>query len=519
MAIFKKEKKQLEKKEMDNKPQFPISNEDYLHKGLYQTVKENIDYLKIYQGECWDFSTDEFTLENNFQEIDVGLVHLAGMIDQRLLNKTVIDALNRNFSKAKKELPEGEERFRFFKTRVLTTTGIEEADTFGKVFNLLLSGDVILFIQGCSKCLVIGARMYQERAVEKPTTQITVMGSNDSFNENLLTNISLIRKRIKNPNLIFKLYIVGRETNTNVVLAYIKGLVDEGVLREVERRLLAAEIPEVTDANYLEVALRERQFSIFPKIFYSERPDTVANNILEGRVAILCDSSPEALIAPSVFVQFLHSTEDFHQKAFIASFFRILRTLGLIFSLFMPSVYILLILHHSELLPVNLLFSIAGQRILTPLPAYLELFAVMIAFDLLRESGTRMPTAIGTSLSFVGAIIIGQSSVEAGLISPIIVIVVALTGIGGLVIPNYKLNLAMTIVKYVLTIITAALGSFGFTLSLVILLTHLSSLRSFGADYFAPFAPLSKEGLKDSLIRMPLEKLRNKFRKQEQYPH
>lgn len=520
MAIFKKGKEnKKQKNQQGQKTQFPVSNDDYLKKELYATVRENIDYLKIYQGECWDFVTVKFTLENNHQEIDVGLAYLAGLVDQKLLNKTVIDALNRNFLKAKKELPEGEERFRFFKSKVLIAIGIDEAESFGKLFNALLSGDMIVFLEGCNKCLIVGARMYQERAVEKPTTQITVMGSNDSFNENLLTNLSLLRKRIKNPNLIFKNYILGKESNTNVVLAYIKGLVDENVLQEVEKRIQKAELPEVSDASYLEVALREKQFSIFPKIFYSERPDTVANNILEGRIAILCDSSPEALIAPSVFIQFLHSTEDFHQKAFIASFFRLLRTMGFLLSLFVPSLYILLIFHHSELLPVNLLFSVAGQRIQTPLPAYLELFTVMVAFDLLREAGTRMPTAIGTSLSFVGAIIIGQSSVDAGLISPIIVIIVALTGIGVLAIPNYKLNLATTITKYILAIISVAFGSFGFTLALVMLLVHLSSLRSFGVDYFAPFAPFSKEGLKDSLIRVHLENLRNKWRQKKQYPH
>jgi spore germination protein KA len=521
MALFNKNSKKEKNEKVENPEttKFPESNDDYLNRSLFSTVKENIDYLKAYQGECWDFVTGEFTLENNYQEINVGIVYLAGLVDQKLLNKTVIDAINRNFSKAKKSYEDEEERFKFFKTKVLTAIGVDETNMFSKLFNTLLSGDMILLIDGCSKCLIIGARLYQERPVEKPTTQITVMGSNDAFNENLLTNLSLIRKRIKNPNLIFKNYVIGKESNTNVVLMYIKGLVDENVLQEVEKRIKAIDIPEVIDASSLEVALREKQFSIFPKIFYSERPDTIAAQILEGRVAILCDSSPEALIAPSVFIQFLHSTEDFHQKAFIATFFRFLRLVGLILALFLPSFYILLILHHSELLPINLLFSAAGQRVITPLPAYLELFGVLIAFDLLRESGTRMPTALGTTISFVGSIIIGQSSVEAGLISPLIVIVAALTGIGSLVIPNYKLNLAVTIIKYIFTLVSSIFGFYGFTLSLIMLIIHFSSLRSFGADYFAPFAPFSKEGQKDALLRFPLDLLKNKRRKKEQYPH
>jgi spore germination protein KA len=520
MGLFKKKSKANDTAPVNYQlPSDTSSNDDYLHKNLFQTVKENLDYIRSYQGECWDFVSNDFTLENSYQEIDVALVYYAGMVDQNLLNKTVIDALGKNFLRAKKKLESSEEIFRFFKRKVLTAIGIDEAEQFGKLFNALLSGDMIVFLNGCNKCLIVGARMYQERAVEKPTTQISVMGSNDSFNENLLTNISLIRKRIKNPNLIVKNFVLGRESNTNVALVYIKGLVDENILKEVIRRIKASDMPEIVDSGYIENALKEKQFSIFPKIYYTERPDSTAANLFEGRVAILVDSSPDILIAPALFTQFLHSSEDFHQKAIIASFFRLLRFFGFILSLFLPGIYIILIVHQSELVPFKLLFSIAGQRILTPLPAYLELFLVLIAFDLLREAGTRMPTSLGATLSFVGAIIIGQSSVEAGLISPIIVIIATVTGIGTMMIPNYKLNITVTVIKYLFTIIATFFGFLGFTLSLIVLIVHLCSLRSFGIDYFNPFGPLSKSGMKDALIRAPLDTLRDKHRKREQFPH
>ncbi|NLD26696.1 MAG: spore germination protein, partial [Acholeplasmataceae bacterium] len=458
MGIFKKKQKDAVSFVNYSKPSDVESNDDYLYKNIFSTVKENLDYIKMYQGECWDFVSNEFTLENNFQEIEVALVYYAGLVDQNLLNKTVIDALGRNFQRAKKKLETSEDIYRFFKRKVLTTIGIDEAEQFGKLFNTMLSGDMIIFLNGCNKCLIVGARMYQERQVDKPTTQISVMGSNDSFNENLLTNVSLVRKRIKNPNLIVKNIILGKESNTNVAILYIKGLVDENILKEVIRRLKSTNMPEIVDSGYVENALREKQLSIFPKIYYTERPDSTVANLFEGRVAIFIDSSPDILIAPALFTQFLHSSEDFHQKAIIASFFRLLRFFGFSLSLFLPGLYIIFIVHQSELVPFKLLFGVAGQRILTPLPAYLELFLVMIAFDLLREAGTRMPTALGATLSFVGAIIIGQSSVEAGLISPIIVIVVTVTGIGTMLIPNYKLNITVTVIKYLFTIIATFFG-------------------------------------------------------------
>lgn len=519
MSIFKKKEKK-ENKSINYQPNSSEESvDDYLYKPLFFTIEENLSYIKKYQGDSWDFVIQEFTLENRYQEINISLLYYAGMVDQNLLNKTVIDALNKNFSKAPKLLEKGEMCFKYLKTKVLTAIGIDEAENFGMLFNKLLSGDMVILVEECNKCIIVGARQYQERAVEKPTTQITVMGSNDSFNENLLTTISLIRKRIKNPNLIVENFIIGKESNTDICLVYIKGLADENVLQKLKGRIKQAEIKGVVDIGFVENAIREKKFSIFPRLYYSERPDTTAANLFEGRIAICIDGTPEVMIVPALFIQFLHSTEDFHQKAIIASFFRCLRLFGFVLSLFLPALYIIMVIHHSELLPIKLLFSIAGQRNATPLPAFFELIIVLVGFDFLREAGTRMPTALGSALSFVGGIIIGQSAVEAGLISPIIVIIVAVNGIGTLLIPNYKLNLTATVLKYFFTLIAVFFGFLGFTLSVVVLITHLCSLRSFGVDYFSPLSPLSKSGMKDAIIRAPMDKVINKNRSYEQYPH
>lgn len=494
-------------KNIDNKINNIPKINDYRQKKIFEKVSENIEYLKTIQENSWDLITNELVLENKYQKIPIGIVYYTGLIDQQFLNKTIIDGLGENFKSLDHELKTPEQIFEYFRRSMLLSISIDDAEDYGKLYNLLASGDLVLFLDNWPKCIIIGARMYQERPVEKPTTQITVKGSNDAFNENLLTNISLIRKRIKNPNLIVKNLIIGNDSNTNVAIMYIKGLANPKTIQEVSDKLSKINIPNILDSSYIMYYLHKGQFTLFPLVYDTERPDSIMGSLCEGRIAILVDNSPFVLVLPTVFIQFIQSTEDYFQKSVFASFFRILRLLAFFLAVFLPALYTVIIFHNSELLPIVLISSIAGQRINVPLPAAIELFLIMIAFDILKEGGTRMPTALGSTLSFVGAIIIGQSAVEAGLISPIIVIIVALIGICGLLLPNYNLNLTVSILRYPVTLATVFLGFYGLTLSAIVIIIHLSSLKSFGVNYFAPFAPINKSALSDSFIRLPLKKM------------
>jgi spore germination protein KA len=285
---------------------------------------------------------------------------------------------------------------------------------------------------------------------------------------------------------------------------YIKGIVDENVLAEVDRRLSNIKAGNIIDSAYLKFYLKEKQVSLFPLIYDTERPDTCAANLFEGRVVIICDGSPFALIAPTTFLHSIHSIEDYYEKAVPASFFRLIRFVSFWLAVFIPGVYLTLILFHSELLPLNFLFTVAGQRVDVPLPGFAEIILMALAFDFLREAGIRMPSALGSSLSFVGAIIIGQAAVAAGIVSAIVVIVVTVTGIASLTLTDYDLNLSVTILRYVFLILAAFLGLFGISIGAIVLFAHLVSLRSFGVPYFIPFAPINWGGFKDSFIRMPL---------------
>lgn len=491
---------------------------NYQNKKLYLSVDENLEFIKKMIGTSWDLSTREIVLVNEHQRIKIGIVFFAGLADQTFVSETILETLSYNFKKTSEKL-KPDNSLMFFKNNLLTLAGVDEAEDYGKIFNLLLNGDTILLIDEIQSGLVIGSRKMFERAVSAPETNVTVKGSKDSFNENLLTNVSLIRRRVRNPNLWAINYIIGKHSNTNVVLMYIKGLAEEKLIREVENRVQKIEADNLVTVNYLKYYLREKQFSIFPLIYDTERPDDAAACLYEGKVIILMDGSPFILVAPNFFINSMVSMDDFHHLSYSATFFRTIRISAFYIATFLPGIYLALIMYHFELLPVNFLFSVAGQRVDVPLPAFVEVLLMSFAFDFLRESGARMPNALGSTLSFVGAIIIGQAAVQAGLISAIIVIVTAITGMAGLILADYDLNIAVTILRYGFILLGGIFGIFGMILGSIMLMTHLVSLRSFGVAYYAPFAPFSFQGLKDTIYRAPLGKLaKTKKSITEKYP-
>ncbi len=491
---------------------------NYQNKKLYNTVSENIEFIKRLIGESWDLSTREVVLVNEQQKIKIGIVFFAGLADQTFVSETILETLSNNFKKTNEKI-KPENSLIHFKNNLLTMAGVEEADDFGKLLNLLLNGDTILLIDDIQSCLVIGSRKMFERAVSAPETNVTVKGSKDSFNENLLTNISLIRRRVRNPNLWAISYIIGKNSNTNVVMMYIKGLAEDKLVKEVESRIKKIETDSIVTINYMKYFLREKQFSIFPLIYDTERPDDASACLFEGKVLVLIDGSPFILVAPNFFINSMVSMDDFHNPSYAATFFRTIRLIAFYLSILLPGIYLAIIMYHSELFPIFFLFSVAGQRVDVPFPAFVEVLIMSLAFDFLRESGARMPSALGSTLSFVGAIIIGQAAVQAGLISAIIVIVISITGVAGLIIADYDLNIAVTVLRYVFIILGGLFGLFGMVLGIIVLLTHLVSLRSFGVAYFAPFAPFKAAGLKDTFFRAPIGKLfKTKKSITEKYP-
>lgn len=478
--------------------------DEYLTEKLSYDLDKNLDYIKKTMGESMDLIARDMIITTKEKKVRIGIAHLNGLSDAKLINDTILETLPNRLENASKEDLEPHKILDYFKYNLILMSELNEASDFANLFISLLYGDTILLIEGVNKCLFIGTKSYKERAIEKPSTNITVKGGKDSFTENLATNLALIRRRIRNPNLWIKKYIIGKTSNTLVALCYLNGVAEKKLIDEVERRINNIKTDNIIDASYVMYHLREKQKTIFPLMVDAERPDLASASLLEGRVLVLVDGSPFVIVAPSNFLQSLHSPDDFYMKTTLASFFRITRGISFFISLFIPAIYLTLEMFHSELLPIDLLYNIAGQRIGVPLPAIIEIFLLMIAFDLIREASTRMPAAIGPSLSFIGAIIIGEAAVQAGLVTFVAVIITTITALGTLAMADFDLSLAVTFLRYALYIIAAFFGLLGVVIGALLILTHLVSLKSFGVPYLTPLSPFKKKALGDSIIRAPI---------------
>ncbi|WP_150268572.1 spore germination protein [Paenibacillus tepidiphilus] len=434
--------------------------------------------------------------------IQAAAVHLSGLTDAQLLNEFVMGALLQNAE----ELTDNpvDELPKLLLGRALEVGEAAIAEDWNETLIAVLSGDTAILLDGCTVAIICGTRGGEWRSVSEPTSQLVVRGPKDGFVESIATNISLVRRRLRSPKLRLESMKIGTETQTTVVLMYVKGFASDDLVGEVRKRLEKVAIDEVLESGFIEELIQDKTITPFPTIYNTERPDVVVGNLLEGRVAILVDGTPFVLILPAVFTQFFQSAEDYSQRFDIAILMRVVRYLSFIVLILGPSVYIALTTYHYEMLPTTLLINLLAQRENVPFPAFVEAMLMEIAFEFLREAGVRMPRVIGQTVSVVGALILGSAVVEAGIITPIMVIVVALTGIASFAIPAYNMAIAGRLIRFAFLLLAGMFGFYGITLGLIVMIAHMNSLRSFGIPYLSPFVPLSVRGQKDTLLRLPM---------------
>lgn len=375
--------------------------------------------------------------------------------------------------------------------------------TMGEVVLHILSGDALLLVDGATGAVTYGVRHWEARGVSEPQTEAVIRGPHEGFVETLRYNTVLVRRKIRSPKLKMVNLTIGTLSQTSVVVSYIEGVVTPGVVQEVLDRLSRIEIDGILESGYIEEFIEDSSFSPFPQVQYTERPDTVAANLLEGRVAILIDGTPFVLIVPCVFAQFMQASEDYYIRFMMSSAIRLLRYVFLFVALLLPSLYVAIITFHQEMLPTTLLLSVAASREGVPFPAFVEALMMEVTFEILRESGIRLPKTIGSAVSIVGALVIGESAVRAGLVSAPLVIVVSITGISSFAIPRYSAAIAIRMLRFPLIFLAGFLGLFGIVAGLCGILIHLCSLRSFGIPYLTPMAPLNWQVVKDVFIRAP----------------
>lgn len=463
----------------------------------------NLSYIKEVIGNSSDIVIRDIKAGQSGL-IDIGVIYTDGLADKTFVQDLVLDTLMVQIRDADVDHPDiHTDLFEFIKEKTLPIGEIKEIVQFETLFFHFLSGDTILLMDGFPKCLAIGSRGWADRGVQEPSSQTVVRGPKDGFSETLRTNTALIRRRIKDPNLWLETKQLGKKTKTDVGIMYIKGVANDKIVKEVHTRLDKIKIDAILESGYIEELIQDSTFTPFPTVFNTERPDTVAAALLEGRIAILVDGTPFILIVPALLINFFQASEDYYQRADIATLIRLLRYLSFFLALLTPSAYIAVTTFHQEMLPTPLLISLAAQRDGVPFPAIVEAIIMEITFEILREAGVRMPRAVGSAISIVGALVIGQAAVEAGIVTATMVIVVSLTAISSFVSPTFNMGIAVRILRFGFMILAGTFGLFGIILGLIAMVLHLSSLRSFGIPYLSPNAPFILQDQKDNFFRFP----------------
>lgn len=468
---------------------------------LDKNINVNLKNMESYLSGSSDVVIKQFKIGIN-NPLEAFICIINGLTDQAKLEGYIksISTFDKDITK-NSEMLLYSSLFSSIKDNLIYSSELKESQSFPEIINDLLSGNAILFVDGYDTALVINIPCSKERNIEEAYTEMSVRGSHEGFVENIGVNMSLIRKIIVNPNLVFEMMSLGKKTHTKVCIAYIKGTVNEVVLNEVKKRLDRINSDSILESGYIEQFITDSPLSCFSTIGNSEKPDKVAAKLLEGKVAILCNGTPFVLTVPHVFIENFQGPEDYFSNYFISLIMRLTRFAAFFITLAIPALYIAITTFHPEMVPSVLLLTFASARESIPFPAFVETLLMLSVFELLRESGIKMPKPVGQSVSIVGALIIGQSAVEAGLVGAPMVMIIGLTAISSFIVT--PLRDSIIFFRLVFILLSAMFGLFGFIVAQLIMIGHMCSLKSFGIPYLTPFAPTVWRDLKDTIMRPP----------------
>lgn len=468
-------------------------------------ISKNLNYLKqTYNSELSSdiMIRDFYILANNIR-YKAFIMYIDGMVDSVTINNSVLSPLmvrnransfDESTAQFKKEPgPLNESIFEkndnledYIYNTLIPQNAIEKVDSFSKVFTSINMGNCILFVDTIGIAFDLDVKGFKQRSIDTPSNEIVIRGSQECFVENIRTNTSILRRLINNEKLILESMKLGKLTKTNVVLGYIEGVTNKNLVSEIRYRLKNLDIDYLTSSGQLEQLIQDHPESIFPQTIATERPDKVVNHLLDGRACIIVNGSPYVIVLPGVFVDYLSSPEDYNLKYQYANLGKIIRLISIFFAVLLPGMYIAVTNFHQDLLPTELLFTISASRESVPFPTVVEILLMEVSFELIREAGVRVPSALGTTIGIVGALILGEAAVSASLVSPILIIVVAITGICSFSIPDLSLNYTFRICRFAYILLGFIAGFLGIGVGLFIQLAIMCHLKSFGAPYLDP---------------------------------
>nr|WP_245954689.1 spore germination protein [Paenibacillus flagellatus] len=477
---------------------------------LESSLEANVDNIRNMLGNSDDLVIRHFFIEGDIRR-KAAIAYIDGLIETVFANQFVMKAA---MELGRPAHSSGEGRVGSV-TEVLADYEIPISETaktkrLSEAIRSILSGDSTLLVDGTDEAVLLNTKGWEKRGIDEPRTESVVRGPRDGFTETICTNTAQIRRRLKDPNLRIRYFTVGRRTNTDVAVVFLDGVANAKIVEEVVRRIKAIDIDGALESGYIEQLIEDSHWTPFPLIQNTERPDKATANILEGKIVIVCDGTPFVLIAPAVFAQFYHSPEDYYERFLIGTLIRLIRVISMAMALLLPSLYIAFSSFHPEMIPSRLVIAMAAGRSTVPFPSIVEAFAMEVTMEILREASVRLPGPIGPTIGIVGALVVGQAAVQAGIVSPIMVIIVALTTIGSFAAPSYSAAIALRMLRFPMMVAAALFGLYGIMLLLILIIMHLCSLKSFGVPYLAPLTPSRFGDLKDTFARAPLQWMRKR---------
>ncbi|MBQ2449060.1 MAG: spore germination protein [Peptococcaceae bacterium] len=469
-------------------------------------LSQDMEWVKQYYSCCSDLIYRHITVGDS-EKRRAAVFYFDGMTDSSVVHDNILQPLLLDAEFTENDAESGSDfqnYFSFFKNRLLPAGEITIIDNLEQGCFSMMNGDVLLLVDGCQQALIVDAKGFPQRPVSRAENEAVLRGPQEAFTEAMRVNTALIRRHLRTSQLKLEEKTLGKYTRTQVAVVYLKGVANENIVAEVHRRLDGLKnVDSILDSSCIEQYIEDSPLSVFPQMQYTERPDKVAASLLEGRVALVVDGSPNVILLPLLFVQLLQSPEDYYTRMIPGTFMRWIRYMGVLIAILFPSLYVAITSYHPEILPLNLLLSIAAAREGIPFPAFIEALIMELCFELLREASIRLPGAIGNTIGIVGALVIGDAAVSAHLVAPQMVIVVAITAIGSFAVPSMEASYPIRLLRFPLMLLAAAFGLYGVALGVMGILIHLLQLRSFGFPYLEPLAPLKGRELQDVLMRAP----------------
>jgi len=429
--------------------------------------------------------------------VEAWVIYIEGQVDRSMIEKDILTPL---MLKVNSKINIGEELPDYLCKRYITSSNARVTNNIDYIVNNVKEGYTALVIDNINSYIMVNTSGGEYRNISDPLNEYSIKGTRESFVENFETNITMIARRIKDTNLVIEKLVVGRRSHTRIALIYIKDLVNEEALNNIRNKIQQLDVDSVISNGILEQYIEKYTYSIFPQVYATERPDIMKATILEGRVGVIQEGTPNCFTAPAVFIEFFQGAEDYYQRTLVANFTRILRYIALIIIITLPSIYLTLVKFNVELIPIKFIVPIAKSRVNIALPPFFEILSMEIIVELLREGGLRLPSKIAQTISIVGGIIIGDTAIQAKIVSPPTLLMVGITVVSTFLIPNYDMSLSIRFLRFPMLLLSNYFGIFGIAVGWFIIITHLYKLDSFGIPYFA----LNKGDMKDTFIRKPM---------------